>query len=171
MAKGRGLTNSSPALGNGGFIPIEVDGATIAQVPTITDGLYAAGQNVGGLLTFANAARVAGGGGVIKDVTILDDASQSAILELWLFNQTFTQGADQAAWTPVEAQLENLVTVISSLDGTYYTGGATGTVCVIEVSRRFDCAGTSLFGRLVTRGTPTYAAVDDVSIHLGLLQD
>jgi hypothetical protein len=38
-------------------------GTTISQTPTITAGAYAAGDAVGGLLTFANAARVSGGGG------------------------------------------------------------------------------------------------------------
>ena len=143
----------------------------IIQTPTVTAGAYLANDNVGGLLTFANAARFSGGGGIIKEIVIVDDASQSAILELWLFNQTFTAGADNAVWTPVEAELHTLVTIVSTADGTYYTGGATGTVCVIEVARQFNLTGTSLFGRLVTRGTPTYAATDDVSVIVKLMQD
>lgn len=143
----------------------------IIQTPTITAGAYIAGDNVGGLLTFANAARFSGGGGILKEILIIDDASQSDETELWLFNQTFTAGADNAVWTPVEAELHNLVTVISTASGTYYTGGATGTVCMVEVARQFNLTGTSLFGRLVTRGTPTYAATDDVSVIVKLMQD
>jgi hypothetical protein len=170
MSHGRGIVQSSP-MPEGGLMPIEAAGAIIAQTPTITAGLYAAGQNLGGLLTFANAARTTGGGGVIKDLVLIDDASQSVQIELWLFNQTFTAGADVAAWTPVEAELENLVTIISSLEGVWYAGGATATVMAAEVSRRYDVVGTSLFGRLVTRGAPTYVATDDLSVHLNMLQD
>jgi hypothetical protein len=152
-------------------VPIESDGITISQTPSITAGVYVAGDNVGGLLEFANAAREIGSGGVIKSMEIIDDASQSVVLELWLFNQTFEAGADNAVWTPVEADLENLVTVITSLDGTWYTGGATATVNDTEISKRYDVVGTSLFGRLVTRGAPTYVAIDDLTVKLGLLQD
>jgi len=168
--KGRGVTDSSYAP-EGGLLPIEAAGAIIAFTPTVTAGAYVAGDNVGGLLTFANAARVTGGGGVIKDFVLIDDASQSAQMELWLFDQTFTAGADNAVWMPVEAELENLITVISSLEGVWYTGGATATVMAAEVSRRYDVVGTSLFGRLVTRGAPTYVATDDLSVHLNMLQD
>ena len=147
------------------------EGDSIIQTPTVTAGAYTANDNVGGLLTFANAARVSGGTGVIKQITIVDDASQSADLELWLLDQTFTAGADNAVWTPVEAELHNLVTVISTTDGTWFTAGATGTVCVVEVARHYTLTGTSLFGRLVTRGTPTYVATDDVSAIVHLMQD
>jgi len=146
------------------------EGDTIAQTPTIDTDAYTANDNVGGLLEFANAARVSGGGGLLNKVVIIDDAKQDAELELWLFDRTFTQGADDAAWSPSEADLENLVDVVSTADGTYYDTASQG-VCVIELARRYDLNGTSLFGRLVTRGTPTYAATDDLTVKVGLIQD
>lgn len=167
------------AAGNERGLNVDEDGVlrvgswttAVIQTPTVTAGVYVANDNVGGLLTFANAARFSGGGGIVKEILIIDDASQSAELELWLWNQTFSAGADNAVWTPVEAELHNLVTIISTADGTYYTGGATGTVCMVEVARQFNLTGTSLFGRLVTRGTPTYAATDDISVLVHLMQD
>jgi len=146
-------------------------GITIPVVPTISAALYAINDNVGDLMTFAGAARGTGWGGVIKSLAIIDDASQSAQLELWLFNQTFTAGVDNAVWTPVEAELENLVGILSTSDGIWYTGGAVATACIVESSIRYDCLATSLFGRLVTRSAMTPAAVDDISVILGLLQD
>ena len=38
-------------------------------------------------------------------------------------------------------------------------------------TRRIDLSGTSLFGQLVTRGAPTYAATDDITVKVKLLQD
>ena len=147
-------------------------GDTLTQTPTITAGAYSAGDNVGDLLTFANAALIAGGGGVIKQVEIIDDAGQDAKLELWLFDQTFTPGNDNDAWSAVEAELHNEVTIISTEDSTRgYLSAGTPSVCSIEVARRYDCIGTSLFGRLVTRGTPTFVATDDLTIKISLLQD
>ena len=146
-------------------------GISISQTPTVSAAaIYAANDAVGGLLTFANAALVTGGGGVIKDVLILDDAGQDAVLELWLFNATFTAMADNAAWAPSEADLRKLVGVVSTVDGSWFAAG-TPSIARVEGSQRYDCTGTSLFGQLVTRGTPTYAATDDVTCIIGLLQD
>lgn len=147
-------------------------GITISQTPTITAGAYVAGDAVGGLLTFASAARISGGGGVIKTVSVVDDAGQDAELELWLFNQTFTAMTDNAAWAPSEADLENLVGVISTEDSAQgWLAAGTPSAITIDVATRYDLTGTSLFGQLVTRGAPAFAATDDVTIKVGLLQD
>ena len=147
-------------------------GTTISQTPTITAGAYSAGDAVGGLLTFANAGRVSGGGGVIKTVTIIDDAGQDAELELWLFDRTFTAMSDNAAWAPSEADLENHIGVISTEDSSQgWLAAGTPSTITIDVATGFDLNGTSLFGQLVTRGTPTYAATDDLTIKVKVMQD
>ncbi len=162
----------SIAAGENHLGQIGGEGTTISQTPTVTAGAYTADDAVGGLLTFANAARVSASGGIIKNVLIVDDAGQDAELELWLFNQTFTAIGDNAAWAPSEADLENCIAVISTADSAQgYMAAGTPSVVDIEVSRRFDLTGTSLFGQLVTRGTPTYAATDDLTVKVMLLQD
>lgn len=145
-------------------------GITIAQTPTVTAGAYSANDAVGGLLTFAGAALATGGGGVIKDVIFLDDAGQDAETELWLFNATFTAMSDNAAWAPSQADLRKLVAIVSTT-GSVWRAAGTPSACVVECAQRYDCVGTSLFGQLVTRGTPTEAATDDITIIIGLLQD
>lgn len=151
-------------------LPVGTEGITISQTPVVTAGAYSANDAVGGLLTFANAARLTGGGGVIKDLLIIDDAGQDVALELWLFRETFTAMVDNAAWAPSQADLRKLVAVISTSDGAWFAAG-TPSVARVEASQRYDCVGTSLFGQLVTRGAPTFAATDDVTAILGLLQD
>jgi hypothetical protein len=152
---------------------IHGEGVTITQKPTITAGAYAANDAVGGLLTFALAGRtVSGGGSILTNVVIVDDAGQDAELELWLFDRTFTAMVDNAAWAPAEADLENLIAVISTEDsGQGWLAAGTPSAIDIECMKRLDLAGTSLFGQLVTRGTPTYAATDDVTVKVMLLQD
>lgn len=144
----------------------------IAQTPTISAAsIYASGDCVGGELEFADAALASGDGGIIKGVEIIDDDGEEAELELWLFDRTIgTPGSDNAAWAADEGDLENEVTVISTAEGTYYSGG-TASVCSIECARGFKCNGTSLFGRLVVRGTPTYTATDDITVKLVVMQD
>jgi len=173
------------SAGSGGVLAVDVtdriarelgvagsEGATVSQTPEITAGAYSAGDAVGGLLTFANAARRSGGGGVIKTVTIIDDAGQDAELELWLFDRTFTAIADNSAWAPAEADLERLIGVISTEESSQgWLAAGTPSAVTIDVSARYDVTGTSMFGQLVTRGTPTYVATDDLTIKVGLLQD
>ena len=93
-------------------------------------------------------------------------------MELWLFDRAFTPIADNGAWAPAEADLENLIMVISTEDsGQGWMDAGTPSVCDIEVSRRYTLNGTSLFGQLVTRGAPTLVATDDVTVKVALLQD
>ncbi len=151
-------------------VEVNAFGDTISQTPTVTAGAYSANDAVGGLLTFTNAARVSGGGGILKDLLIIDDAGQDAELELWLFSETFTAMNDNAAWDPSQADLRKLVAIISTASGIWFDAG-TESAARIEVSQRYDLVGTSLFGQLVTRGTLTFSATDDVTAILGLLQD
>ncbi len=144
---------------------------TIAVTPAVTAGIYAANDCVGGVLEFANASRLADGGGIIKDLIVVDDNGQDAAMELWLFNQTFTSPGDNAPWAATEIDLHNLVAIIVSTDGTWFDGG-TPHALAVEVSQQYTCVATSLFGQLVNRvGTPTFAATDDITVILGLLQD
>jgi len=156
------------------WIPVATASKTISQTPTVTAGAYTAGDAVGGLLTFAGAARYPGGGGVMKNVFIVDDAGQDAELELWLFNQTFTAIADNAAWSGVsEADLENCIGVVSTETSDQgWMAAGTPSVCDIEVAKGYNLVGTSLFGQLVSpTDTPTFAATDDVTVKVMLLQD
>jgi hypothetical protein len=142
----------------------------IAQTPTISTGIYAAGDAVGGLLTFTGAARYSGGGGIIQSVAILDLDQERAPLELVLFNQSFTNSADNAAFDPSDADLANIVAVIPISQWFNFFDNAVGVAANLAVP--FQLAGTAnLFGQLVTRGTPTYTATSDISVILGIIQE
>ncbi len=138
--------------------------------PVSDTNIYAAGDCIGGVLEFADCARVAGYGGVIKNLLIIDDAGQDAQMELWLFDQAITEIGDNDPWVCTEAELHNLVAIINTVDGSWFATG-TPSVSRVEASQQYTCVGVSLFGQLVNRvGTPTYGATD-LSVKLGLLQD
>ena len=118
-------------------------GIAISQTPTVTAGLYAANDAVGGLLTFANAGRASAEGSILIDVLIIDDAGQDAELELWLFDRTFTAIADNAAWAPTEADLENCIAVVSTSGSTWRAAG-TPSVVNVECTREVRDALASL---------------------------
>ena len=137
----------------------------ILVTPTITAGLYDAGDAVGGLLTFAQAASVYKGDGEVVKVVVIDDGKQNAELDLWLFSETFTAMADHAAWAPSDADNQHCIGHITIL-ATDYSDGADNSVATKECSFEFTLvdAGSSLFGQLATPDTPTYTAVDDLTI-------
>jgi hypothetical protein len=143
----------------------------IAFTPTIDTSAYAAGDAVGGLLTFSNAARFSGGGVRLKKVLLVDKDQEMAPYDLVLFKVTFTATADQAAFDPSDADLANIAAVVRIEPGSYanFTDNAVGASRDLDIPILLD--GTSLFGQLVTRGTPTYSASSDLTVILSILQE
>jgi hypothetical protein len=137
--------------------------------PTITAGAYTAGDALGGLLTFAGAAVTSGGKGMITKVVVIDNAKQSAPVDLVLFDQTFTATADNAAFDPSDADLANGLGAISIANTDYdeFTDNCMATKASGQkMPFEYDLAGTSLFGQLVIRNGDTYAAVNDITIKI-----
>ena len=166
-------TRPAPKVSSNGVeYPPGGNGKTLSANPEVTAGAYSANDQVGGLLTFTNAALVAGGGLVVTDVCFVDDAGQDSELELWLFSVEPSDAGDNAAFAPGEAALEGSHAVYSTADGTWRAAG-TPSSCVVQGIQRLDCAtgSTTIYGLLVTRGTPTFVATDDVTVHVGCLQD
>lgn len=135
--------------------------AKITVSVTLTVGAtYATGDFVGTSSTpisFANAVRTSGGSARLRSVTISDPAaSTAAALELWLFNATVTVPADSAAWNLSDADGLKCVGVVSIPTTAQYLSSATGVMHVGGLSTQYHCAATTLFGALVTRGSPTY---------------
>jgi hypothetical protein len=170
MPRGRGVTDSSPTLGDGAFTPVETeDPIDIVQQPTISAaGIYAAGDALGGLLTFVNAARVAGGGTITK-IVITDEDQELAPIELHLFNQTFTATADNAPWDPGDADLANYIGYVD-IPATDYAdfvdNSAAAKASGLRMPFDYGLVGTSLFGQMVVRSAPTYTATDDITIKI-----
>lgn len=165
-----------PVTDNGGSLTI--DGAAtsylaqtrISATPTISAGsAYAAGDAVGGLLTFANAARTSGGTITVQTVVIIDKDQELAPLELVLFDRTFTATADNAAFDPSDADLANVVGVVKVSDYSSFNDNSVATRSGIGLAAKLD--GTSLFGQLVVRSAPTYTADSDITVIVQVVQD
>lgn len=141
----------------------------ISQTPTVsTSPAYTAGDAVGGLLTFANAARVSGGGGIIGSVTVVDLSQQRPSLELVLFDQTFTSSSDNAAFDPTDGDLGNVLGVVAINSWSNFNDNSVATVSGVNLP--FDLTGTSLFGQLLTRSTPTFVGTSDIIVLVQVIQ-
>ena len=138
----------------------------VSQQPTVT-GAYTSGDACGGKLTFANAVRKTSGAGTIEAVIVVDDGGQGTAAEIVLFNQDFTATNDNAAFTPTDADLENCLGYVPVAAADFKAFADNSLATVRSVGLPFVLSGsTSLYGQMVTRGTPTYASSSDLTIKL-----
>lgn len=166
LVAGGGGGTSETFIGTVGYDVLEV-----AVTPTITAGAYTAGDALGGLLTFASVVRTAGGSGEIVKVTIIDNAKQSAPVDLVLFDQTFTATADNSPFDPSDADLQNCLGYVSVAATDYAEFNDNGVATKasglqMPFAYKLAAGGSSLFGQTVIRNGDTYVAVNDITIKI-----
>lgn len=146
---------------------------TISQTPTVsTTPAYSAGDAVGGKLTFASATRISAYSGTVTSVSIVDQNKQAAVMDLILFNAdpsgtTFT---DNSALDIADADMTKIFARIPLVD---WCGFNDNGACVMNnLNIPFVLAsGSSIYGSLITRGTPTFAATSDIIVNVTIVQD
>ena len=141
--------------------------------PVVTVGAYSALDAVGGKLEFEDVCTPYSNSGIIKQAHVSDKAKQLSLLYLVLFDQDFTATADNAPFAVSDADLLNVVAVITFGVANYasFDANAFATMGLvgIDVNMPFVLVegGTSLFGQLyVVTSTPTYASTSDLSVGL-----
>lgn len=139
------VSAAAPAV----VLPVGNAAVTITQTPTVGTAAYVAKDAVGGLLTFANAARVSGGSITVDAVTIVDKSQSMGALDLVLFNVTFTAPTDSSAFDPTDAELLTCVGVVPIT--TWYDFNDNSVAHRSGLGLTATLAGTSLFGALVAR--------------------
>lgn len=140
--------------------------------PTVTaSSAYASGNSVGGLLTFANGVRFAGGTGLVQSALLQFKSAQSGNYDLILFssNPANSTIADKTAFSLAVADYNK---VIGAIPISYYTSLGTPSVAeALNLALPVISTTTSLFGALVTRSTPTFASTSDVQVTLQVIPD
>jgi hypothetical protein len=168
----QGYTQKINSSGQASTLPTTRSTAVTLQ-PTVTAAAYSANNCVGGLLTFTNAFGAAQSG-VLESVTLsLKTGSVTAGFKLYLFNAnpSNTTWTDKASPSINAADVGKLIGPPLSLTA-YDNGLGTHTLYGIDgIGRQLSSANTSLYGVLVTTGTPTFASTSDVYITVQILQD
>jgi len=147
---------------------------TVDVVPTIDTAAYAAGDSVGGLITLANAARVAGGSGVIQSLTLADADSQNEPYQIIFLsaNPSGSTVTDQSPVNIVEADLAKIIGVVNLYAGDYSSFSATSVGAVANIGIGYDLpSGTSLFVILKPTSTPDYTQTDALKLGVHLLRN
>ena len=138
-------------------------------------GAYSANDVIGGLLTI-NVAN-AGGGGIIRWASVVDDDNEKAELTLYLFRAAPTAIADDAAFAPTVADLKNYIGKILFEAADYQTINSNAVAMIGHgvstdlLNIDFTSLTGFIYGYLVCTATPTYTAVTDLTVLLGLWLD
>jgi hypothetical protein len=165
---GRLVSGSDGAM----YVDPRVKAVRLAATPTVsTTPAYTAKDAVGGLMTFANAARISGGTFMLNGLTLLDKGQQMKDLELFLFDRSITAPIDNSIFAPTDTELSYCVAQVLISAG-FYGDLSTNSVATLSgINKEITLNGTDLYGVLVARGTPTYTSTTDLVLALDLIQD
>ena len=178
---GTGASVSLYAMKDGSATPLytsqhfEVTRISISVTPTITSGsAYAAGNVVGALLTFTPVVR--GGdflSGLIDGIILQDKNHNSVPYDLWLFDSSPAAGSTITDKTNLTISAAGLAAAIGFWNlNNWSAAGSGGAISYTSVKQYYKLAsGTTLYGILIARGTPTYASTSDVTVKLVLGED
>jgi hypothetical protein len=146
---------------------IQVQSAGLTTATTA----YASGDQLGTILTFTNAVRQTGTTGVIQSATLLDQSQVIGAVDLFLFTQSVTLAADNAAASFSDADMLNCLGIISFPAPTAVA--AVNSISTVVSGLGITCAATSLFGALVTRSANAVFAggATSLAVSLHILQD
>lgn len=137
----------------------------VAQQPTLDTSAYAAGDCVGGLLTF-DLGKVGARTVHIANAYILDDNSSpdSADLDLHLFAVSSMVGTDQSPFVVTQANflagnwLGKINFPTANYAATPIGTNAAALLATVAANLRVPLRNGKLYGQLVATATPTFAA-------------
>jgi hypothetical protein len=112
--------------------------------------------------SFTSAVATSGGYGYIEGVRLEDDSDVIGAVDIFFFNATVTQAADNAANSYSDADMAKCVGVIS-LPGPY--DSALNRIATWEGAMPFKVAATTLFAGFVTRSANAVFASGATALH------
>lgn len=146
----------------------------IITVPMVVQAAaYASGDVVGGKLTLEGCNPHIDGskpaGGLIQSVVITDAAKQSITKDVVFFDAdpTNTTFAENGAVDIDDADLAKIIGVAQVSSWFAFNDNSVGQA--VNLAIPFVIAGLPLYAAVVERGAPTYAAVTDLTLRVGIL--
>lgn len=137
---------------------------------TVATAAYSAGQLVGqgGVLMFPDLVQQPRDEMLLWAAELSDASKQQVAFDLLLFddnpvNTTFT---DRATFALNNADLAKHIDTLQFLATTYAAASANAVAALRKVATPLLLVGTVLYGALVSRGAPTYAAGTDLTLKL-----
>lgn len=151
----------------------------VSAILSVDTSAYATGDLIGAKQTYNYATQVGTGSGYVTSVTISDQSVQASDLDLFLFctNPAATTFTDQAALDVADADTTKVCGVVHFDSTTRFAFADNGVKFIIPNPipiRTIDTYGEvtrTLYGALVSRGTPTFAASTDLKVTIAILQE
>jgi hypothetical protein len=134
----------------------------ITASPTVDTNIYAAGDLVGGLLTFGLDAFRPAGGAFLRQALLYDLAKQDVDLDLLLLSASITPGTDNAAFDLADADMTKVrgLVNLTTFAGFNDSGILHATGLSVPITLDLTQATLAVYAVLISRGTPTYGASD-----------
>ena len=146
---------------------------TFTQALTVTAGLYAVGDNVGGKITLTSAARASGGTVRLNSIVLADHDEQEAEMDITFFNANPSGSTltNDAATDVVDADAGKIAGTITISPAHYYDLGSCSVANIQDINMLITASGSAnLYCAVTTRGTPTFTATDHVNVIINLEQ-
>ena len=103
---------------------------------------------------------------ILNNISLIDQSRQAPSLELVIFNGKFTESADNAKFSPTDADMAAKCLRVIPIN-TWY--GFPLNSVHSESSLGIVLGKGPLYGQLVSRGTPTFLSATDLKLRLGFL--
>jgi hypothetical protein len=150
---------------------------TIEATPSIDAGAYSDGDNLdGAIISFANATAVTAGSGYIDSVTIIDKSGSGSTgknMMVAFCRSSITPNSQNSAFTLTDAQMEEVVARVTTVDAQWYNMGG-GSMAQVPVSPPLPFklpTGTTLYAVVKLIGAFTFGAVNDVIIRVHIVRN
>ena len=150
-------------------MPIFNKTRVVDVTPAITAGAYAAGDVIGGLLTFDVYS--AGGGGTIRRVVMIDTDDEKAAGKLYLFNAAPSGIADNAPFVPTAADMKKLIDIVSISAADYVSINSKAAAIKRDLAIDYQTANGRVYAYWVCDATPTYTTTGDLTFRLTAWED
>ena len=138
--------------------------------PVVSTSAYTSGNSVGGKLTLSNACRSKGGAIILNDIVVTDEANQKAALTILFFNQPLVGTVADFATPALIPDINNCIGKVTVAAADYVTLGSDSAAVAQESSLNLllynaeTVATQNIYFIIITTGTPTYVAADDLTI-------
>jgi hypothetical protein len=140
----------------------------VVLTPAIVAAAYGSGDAIGTTnpVALSNVSAQDERPAALVKVTVIDNAAQNAAIDIYLYSKKPTAPTDNAAFAPTDADSANLIGIVNVAAGKAFSANSV-QVKVMDPPLPFKTPVNSqrqIWAVVVSNGTPTYAAVNDLTI-------
>lgn len=147
----------------------------ISVAPVVDTSIYAAGDQLGSLLTLSNAVALEGGNSILRSVSVIDKDKEKAVIDILFFSADPTLvSADNAALNISDANMALYFlgkVSVASADYTDLSASSVASLNNLNLILQSAATSTTIYAAMkILSGTPTFTATGDLQIKFGIEQ-